>query len=143
MLQLNHIFFMDIVVFIGFTSHQHRKGYMATFQYYWWRKTFEGTPPCIISGTSGLLNRNTDVRYEYCIIVMIQDLLNIKCIISLCIGNSMKINNVHRCFIQGTDSRVYIVMKKLCINIFTDYECFCFFLFFFSFLSSFFHIFIT
>ena len=23
----------------GFTSHQHCKGYMVTFQLYWWKKT--------------------------------------------------------------------------------------------------------
>ena len=31
---------------LGFYMHQHCKGYMATFQLYWWRKT-SGAPPCI------------------------------------------------------------------------------------------------
>ena len=33
------IFFVALFVYIlvGFTSHQHFKGYMATFQLYWWR----------------------------------------------------------------------------------------------------------
>ena len=42
--------------FLGFTSHQHSKGYMATVKLYLWRKTF-CAPPCIISGMSGHLSR--------------------------------------------------------------------------------------
>ena len=46
------------VGFYGYTSHQHYKGYMATFKLYLWRKT-SGVPLCIISGTSGHLSRTT------------------------------------------------------------------------------------
>ena len=37
---------------VGFTLHQHCKGYMATFQLYPWRKT-SGASLCIISGMGG------------------------------------------------------------------------------------------
>ena len=30
---------------LGFTSHQHCKGYMTTFKLYWWRKTILDAPP--------------------------------------------------------------------------------------------------
>ena len=49
-----------VIVRLGFMSHQHRKGYMATFQRYWWRKTSDA-PQCIISGTSEHLSRTTGV----------------------------------------------------------------------------------
>ena len=42
---------------LRFRSHQHCKGYMATFQLYRMRKTLSA-PPCIVSGTSGHLNRS-------------------------------------------------------------------------------------
>ena len=50
----------------GFTSHQHCKGYMATFQVYWCMKT-SGSFPSIISGTSGHPSRITDVQIGRCI----------------------------------------------------------------------------
>ena len=39
-----------LFVCLGFTSHRHFIGHMATFQLYWWRKT-SGALPCNISGT--------------------------------------------------------------------------------------------
>jgi hypothetical protein len=46
--------------YLGFTSHRHSIGHLATFQLYWWRKT-SGTPPSMLLGTNGLLSRTTDV----------------------------------------------------------------------------------
>ena len=43
-------FILPCVFFFYFTSNQHFKGCMVTFQLYWQMKT-SGTPPCIISGT--------------------------------------------------------------------------------------------
>ena len=51
------------LVWFGFTSHQHCKGYMANLQLYWWRKT-TSAPLWIISGTSGHLSRTADVPYN-------------------------------------------------------------------------------
>jgi hypothetical protein len=55
-------FFVFLVLrhIVGFTSHRHSIGHIATFQLYWWRRT-SGALLCIISGTNGHLSRTTDV----------------------------------------------------------------------------------
>ena len=50
-----------LLLLLSFTSHQQCKGYLATFQLYWWRKTL-GAPPCIISGTNWHLSRTNNVQ---------------------------------------------------------------------------------
>ena len=48
------IFWFDLM------SHQHCKGYMVTFQLYWWKKT-SGAPSCIISGKRWHPSRTTNI----------------------------------------------------------------------------------
>ena len=49
-----------LLFLLGFRSHQHCKGYMATFQLYWWKKT-SSFPSCIISDRSRHLSRTTNI----------------------------------------------------------------------------------
>ena len=42
----------DEHILVGFTSHQHYKGYVAIYHLYWWRKT-SGAAPCIFLGRAG------------------------------------------------------------------------------------------
>ena len=59
---LNYVVcYLNAIIFVWvLTLHQHCKGYIATFQLYWWRKT-SGAPSCIVSGMSGHLSRITDI----------------------------------------------------------------------------------
>jgi hypothetical protein len=60
---VNEIYFDSLFVELGFTSHRHIIGHMATSQPNCWRKT-SCAFPCIISGTNGHLSRTTDVPYS-------------------------------------------------------------------------------